>query len=121
MWNDIQENVYKAPKILPSLDKSGSKLPENSSLHDDSDSNQPNNLPLNDKSNIIKPKPIPDMVFSVIGDSISYYPRPWPKAVFQNALIEAAKGGGGMLDGLIHVQKDRINADMNSSNALFLF
>lgn len=94
MWNDIQENVYKAPQILPSLDKSGSKLPENSSLHGDSDSSQPNNLPLNDKSNIIKPKPIPDMVFSVIGDSISYYPRPWPKAVFQNALIEAAKGGG---------------------------
>lgn len=50
-----------------------------------------------------KTKSIPRMVFSVIGDSVSFFPRPWPKAVFQTALIEAAKGGGGTSDkGLIH-------------------
>lgn len=36
----------------------------------------------------------PTMVFSVIGDSDSFVPRPWPKTVFQTALIEAAKSGG---------------------------
>ena len=35
------------------------------------------------------------MVFSVIGDSHSFVPRPWPRTVFQTALIEAAKSGGG--------------------------
>lgn len=40
----------------------------------------------------------PTMVFSVIGDSDSFAPRPWPKTVFQTALIEAAKSGGGMLE-----------------------
>lgn len=39
----------------------------------------------------------PTMVFSVIGDSDRFAPRPWPKTVFQTALIEAAKSGGGML------------------------
>uniref|UniRef100_A0A8W8NIW9 TRPM SLOG domain-containing protein n=1 Tax=Magallana gigas TaxID=29159 RepID=A0A8W8NIW9_MAGGI len=34
------------------------------------------------------------MVFSVIGDSDSFVPRPWPKTVFQTALIEAAKSAG---------------------------
>ena len=37
----------------------------------------------------------PTMVFSVIGDSDSFVPRPWPKTVFQTALIDAAKSGGG--------------------------
>lgn len=37
------------------------------------------------------------MVFSVIGDSDNLVPRPWPKTVFQTALIEAAKSGGGMV------------------------
>lgn len=36
------------------------------------------------------------MVFSVIGDSDSFVPRPWPTTLFQTALIEAAKSGGGM-------------------------
>nr|XP_022311635.1 transient receptor potential cation channel subfamily M member 2-like isoform X1 [Crassostrea virginica] len=36
----------------------------------------------------------PTMVFSVIGDSHSFVPRPWPRTVFQTALIEAAKSGG---------------------------
>lgn len=36
----------------------------------------------------------PTMVFSVIGDSGNLVPRPWPKTVFQTALIEAAKSGG---------------------------
>lgn len=39
----------------------------------------------------------PTMVFSVIGDSDSFVPRPWPKTVFQTALIEAAKSGGGKM------------------------
>lgn len=37
----------------------------------------------------------PTMVFSVIGESDNLVPRPWPKTVFQMALIEAAKSGGG--------------------------
>lgn len=37
------------------------------------------------------------MVFSVIGDSVSYVPRLWPVTVFQMALIEAAKSGGNIL------------------------
>lgn len=37
----------------------------------------------------------PSMVFSVIGDSDSLVPRRWAKNVFQTALIEAAKSGGG--------------------------
>lgn len=37
----------------------------------------------------------PTMVFSVIGDSDNLVPSPWPKTVFQTALIEAAKSGGG--------------------------
>ena len=41
-------------------------------------------------------KVTPTMVFSVIGDSDSFVPRPWPTTVFQTALIEAAKCGGGM-------------------------
>lgn len=39
----------------------------------------------------------PTMVFSVIGDSDSFVPRPWPTTVFQTALIEAAKSGGGKI------------------------
>ncbi|XP_056003652.1 transient receptor potential cation channel subfamily M member 2-like [Ostrea edulis] len=39
-------------------------------------------------------KKTPTMVFSVIGDSNSFVPSPWPKAVFQTGLIEAAKDGG---------------------------
>lgn len=35
------------------------------------------------------------MVFSVIGDSDSCVPSPWPTSVFQTALTEAAKSGGG--------------------------
>lgn len=39
----------------------------------------------------------PTMVISVIGDSDSFVPRPWPKTVFQTALIEAAKSGRGKI------------------------
>lgn len=35
------------------------------------------------------------MVFSVIGDTDSFVPTTWPTAVFQMALIEAARNGGG--------------------------
>lgn len=45
----------------------------------------------------------PTMVFSVIGDSDSFAPRPWPKTVFQTALIEAAKSGGGVLKQLLYI------------------
>lgn len=38
----------------------------------------------------------PTMVFSVIGDSESFVPKLWQKDVFQTALVEAAKNGGGM-------------------------
>uniref|UniRef100_K1PPB5 Transient receptor potential cation channel subfamily M member 5 n=1 Tax=Magallana gigas TaxID=29159 RepID=K1PPB5_MAGGI len=34
------------------------------------------------------------MVLSVIGDSENLVPSPWPKTVFQMALIEAARNGG---------------------------
>ena len=40
-------------------------------------------------------KVTPTMVFSVIGDSNSFVPCPWAKTVFETALIEAAKSGGG--------------------------
>ena len=39
----------------------------------------------------------PAVVLSVIGDSDNFMPRPWPRAAFQTALIEAAKSGGGKL------------------------
>lgn len=42
-------------------------------------------------------KATPTMVISVIGDSDSFVPRPWPKTVFQTALIEAAKSGKGKI------------------------
>lgn len=37
----------------------------------------------------------PTMVISVIGDTENYVPTIWPTCVFQTALIEAAKNGGG--------------------------
>lgn len=44
-----------------------------------------------------KVKSTPTMVFSVIGDSENLVPKHWPKSVFQQALVEAGKTGGGML------------------------
>lgn len=46
-------------------------------------------------NHVVNAKSTPTMVFSVIGDSDSFVPRPWPKTVFQTALIDAAKSGGG--------------------------
>lgn len=96
MWKDIKKAVYKPPQTSPSQDKTDTTQPIKLPAHfnDVNDTSQPTKSPLQDKSNIIKPKSIPRMVFSVIGDSVSFFPRPWPKAVFQTALIEAAKGGG---------------------------
>lgn len=37
----------------------------------------------------------PTLVLSVIGDSITYVPKPWPTNVFQSALIESAKSEEG--------------------------
>lgn len=111
MWKDIKKAVYKPPQTSPSQDKTDTTQPIKLPAHfnDVSDTSQPTKSPLQDKSNIIKPKSIPRMVFSVIGDSVSFFPRPWPKAVFQTALIEAAKGGGGMPNlGLINQDVIRI-------------
>lgn len=49
------------------------------------------------KKIFIRGRKKPTMVFSVIGDSVSYVPRLWPVTVFQMALIEAAKSGGKIL------------------------
>ena len=35
------------------------------------------------------------MVFSVIGDSESLVPSPWPAATLKTAIIDAAKNAGG--------------------------
>lgn len=45
----------------------------------------------------------PMMVFSIIGDANSFAPRSWQTIVFQTALIEAAKNGGGkvLIQGII--------------------
>lgn len=50
-------------------------------------------LKFEDLENNEQVKATPTMVISVIGDSDSFVPRPWPKTVFQTALIEAAKSG----------------------------
>lgn len=49
-----------------------------------------------DGDNAVNINSKPTMVFSVIGDSDSFVPRPWPTTLFQTALIEAAKSGGGI-------------------------
>lgn len=41
-------------------------------------------------------KSTPTMVFSVIGDSENFVSKPWQTTVFQTALIEAARSGGGI-------------------------
>lgn len=98
MWKEIKKNVYKQPHTSPSQDKTDTPQYNKWPTHDVSDTRQPTKSSLQDKSNTKKTKSIPRMVFSVIGDSVSFFPRPWPKAVFQTALIEAAKGGGGTSD-----------------------
>lgn len=54
-------------------------------------------LKFEDLENNEQVKATPTMVISVIGDSDSFVPRPWPKTVFQTALIEAAKSGKGKI------------------------
>lgn len=49
------------------------------------------------KKTFISGRKKPTMFFSVIGDSVSYVPRPRSVTVFQMALIEAAKSGGKIL------------------------
>nr|XP_034320576.1 transient receptor potential cation channel subfamily M member-like 2 isoform X2 [Crassostrea gigas] len=46
------------------------------------------------KKKLVNMYSTPTMVFSVIGNSDSFVPRPWPTTLFQTALIEAAKSGG---------------------------
>lgn len=48
------------------------------------------------KKKLVNMYSTPTMVFSVIGNSDSFVPRPWPTTLFQTALIEAAKSGGGI-------------------------
>lgn len=67
-WKDIKSNVYGG----------GNR----------------HNTEIEDLENNEEIRSAPTMVFSVIGDSDSLAPRPWPKTVFQTALIEAAKSGG---------------------------
>ncbi|KAK3090744.1 hypothetical protein FSP39_014255 [Pinctada imbricata] len=38
--------------------------------------------------------PVPKMVFSIIGDSNNFVPKPWKKSVFQKALIDTAQSAG---------------------------
>lgn len=45
------------------------------------------------------------MVLSIIGDSDTFVPKPWPKNVFQTALMEAAKSGEGKI-----LHEDALNA-----------
>lgn len=45
------------------------------------------------------------MVLSIIGDSDTFVPKPWPKNVFQTALMEAAKSGEGNI-----LYEDELNA-----------
>lgn len=62
------------------------------------DFNRPaRHIRLDDLENNEQVKATPTMVISVIGDSDSFVPRPWPKTVFQTALIEAAKSGRGKI------------------------
>lgn len=49
------------------------------------------------KKKLVNIHSTPTMVFSVIGNSDSFVPRPWPTTLFQTALIEAAKSGGGIV------------------------
>lgn len=55
------------------------------------------NIEFEDLENNEQVKATPTMVISVIGDSDSFVPRPWSKAVFQTALIEAAKSERGKI------------------------
>lgn len=43
--------------------------------------------------NVSSKRSRPTMVLSIIGDSDTFVPKPWPKNVFQTALMEAAKSG----------------------------
>lgn len=61
------------------------------------------------KKTFIRGRKKPTMVFSVIGDSVSYVPRLWPVTVFQMALIEAAKSGGKILQ---FEKKNKINNEI---------
>lgn len=79
-WNIIRQEV--------------NRIPENA--YDKSKTEEQNNHTTKNKNRVVNASSTPTMVFSVIGDSDSFVPRPWPKTVFQTALIEAAKSGGGM-------------------------
>nr|XP_034318676.1 transient receptor potential cation channel subfamily M member 2-like [Crassostrea gigas] len=77
-WNTIRQEV--------------NIIPENA--YDKKITEEQNNHTTTKKNCIVNASSTPTMVFSVIGDSDSFVPRPWPKTVFQTALIEAAKSGG---------------------------
>lgn len=74
-WNNIQQNVIEDE----------TKKKENFTRTKETE---------NIKETTREVRSTPTMVFSVIGDSDSFVPKPWPKTVFQTALIEAAKSGG---------------------------
>lgn len=80
LWKNIREDVNTTRK--PKINESNIE-------------NQTNQLYEN-RNNAVNISSTPTMVFSVIGDSDSFVPRPWPTTLFQTALIEAAKSGGGI-------------------------
>lgn len=78
LWNNIREEVNTAKK--PKINETKIE-------------NHVNQL-YKTEDNAVNINSTPTMVFSVIGDSDSFVPRPWPTTLFQTALIEAAKSGG---------------------------
>nr|XP_022311261.1 uncharacterized protein LOC111116555 [Crassostrea virginica] len=93
----IPYRIYSACKRKSRCSKKG--LETASSAYEQEDSKDMDAKAIADMKNVWEEvkdgvNSTPTMVFSVIGDSDSFVPRPWPKTVFQTALIEAAKSGG---------------------------
>lgn len=81
-------------------------------------------------------KSTPTMVFSVIGDSENFISKPWQTNVFQTALIEAARSGGGIsiydfynttlyclhvVNKLIHIKVEFVHGYNNDKNRLSFY
>lgn len=102
MWREIKKGFKKEDKKKDNTTKNEDKKKDNTTKVEDLeeiDSVQTNPTTSRTRSKNIKENDLvhsnPTMVFSVIGDSDNLVPRPWPKTVFQTALIDAAKSGGG--------------------------
>lgn len=81
-------------------------------------------------------KSTPTMVFSVIGDSENFISKPWQTNVFQTALIETARSGGGIsfydfynttlyclhvVNKLIHIKVEFVHGYNNDKNRLSFY